>query len=206
LKRSNKLQLLLAKFVFNAYVKEVFSKKNREIDLLLNEVVLSLLESKDPNFKAKHAILVRKLGLLLVFWNQSGDLQSFKARVSESGVNLSDLYLSERQFHAANKNLRQAVEGYVHRLQQTQYNKVPPARYIGVGYKDQGSRKVSHYDGSPSWQEVASSYRETNDPFLDNRFRRGVFNLVKDSTSIYDDSKQWIRLVREGVLSKLYTR
>jgi hypothetical protein len=33
-------------------------------------------------------------------------------------------------------------------------------RFIGVGYKDKGSRKDKAVDGSPSWQEVASSFVE----------------------------------------------
>jgi hypothetical protein len=37
---------------------------------------------------------------------------------------------------------------------------VPPkqvVRYIGVGYKDKGSRRFPELDGSPSWQEVATT-------------------------------------------------
>lgn len=35
-----------------------------------------------------------------------------------------------------------------------------PKAYIGVGYKDKGSRRDPAYDGSPSWQEVAMSHVE----------------------------------------------
>lgn len=37
--------------------------------------------------------------------------------------------------------------------------RVPPKSYIGVGYRDKGTRKKDH-DGNPSWQEVASHYNE----------------------------------------------
>lgn len=35
-------------------------------------------------------------------------------------------------------------------------------RYIGVGYKDKGNKKVAHNDGSPAWQEVAASQESAN--------------------------------------------
>lgn len=38
---------------------------------------------------------------------------------------------------------------------------LPPKRYIGVGYKDKGNLRFSYYDGSPSWQEIASSSEKT---------------------------------------------
>lgn len=37
------------------------------------------------------------------------------------------------------------------------YSKLPPKRFIGVGYKDIGNMKDLAYDGSPSWQEVAAA-------------------------------------------------
>jgi len=36
------------------------------------------------------------------------------------------------------------------------HQKFPPKAYIGVGYKDKGSRRDSAYNGSPSWQEIAT--------------------------------------------------
>lgn len=36
------------------------------------------------------------------------------------------------------------------------------SRYIGVGYKDKGNKKVAHNDGSPAWQEVAASQESAN--------------------------------------------
>lgn len=40
---------------------------------------------------------------------------------------------------------------------------VSPKRVVGVGYNDHGNRKEVALDGSPSWQEVASSGRSTED-------------------------------------------
>lgn len=38
-------------------------------------------------------------------------------------------------------------------------NLIPPKPYIGIGYRDKGSRRDQAKDGSPSWQEVARSKR-----------------------------------------------
>lgn len=42
--------------------------------------------------------------------------------------------------------------------------KYPPQRFIGVGYKDKGSKRMLNLDGSPDWKEVLS-----NHPTLRNR-------------------------------------
>lgn len=36
-------------------------------------------------------------------------------------------------------------------------DKLPPVQYIGVGYRDKGTAKKPWIDGSPSWQEIAST-------------------------------------------------
>jgi hypothetical protein len=33
---------------------------------------------------------------------------------------------------------------------------LPPKRFIGIGYRDKGTARIPHLDGSPRWQEVAS--------------------------------------------------
>jgi len=38
-------------------------------------------------------------------------------------------------------------------------NQPPPKNFIGVGYRDHGSRRDRAKDGSPTWQEVAMSLR-----------------------------------------------
>lgn len=41
-----------------------------------------------------------------------------------------------------------------------------PKRFIGVGYKDKGSRRDPAYDGTPSWQSVAQEYSEMESAFV----------------------------------------
>lgn len=54
-------------------------------------------------------------------------------------------------------------------------NRCPrPQRFVGVGYRDQGTCRQDSYDGSPSWQEVASASktvtkeRPVREPFIED--------------------------------------
>ena len=84
------------------------------------------------------------------------------------------------------------IETYEYRTKQYDRIKIPPKRYVGVGYRDQGSRRNVAYDGSPSWQEVATSaiMRDSQE-----NQHNGVRAFLISNGSIYDDSKSWIRLI-----------
>jgi len=53
------------------------------------------------------------------------------------------------------------LDYFAHQRLNTLTKMLPPKRYIGVGYKDKGNLRFSHYDGSPSWQDVASTSETT---------------------------------------------
>lgn len=48
------------------------------------------------------------------------------------------------------------ISSYLKRTNRDLRRNSPPKRFIGVGYKDTGQCRDVSYDGSPSWQEVAS--------------------------------------------------
>lgn len=50
-----------------------------------------------------------------------------------------------------------SVSHYIKRINRLRRNKLPPQKYIGVGYKDKGTRRDPSTDASPAWQEVASN-------------------------------------------------
>jgi len=55
-------------------------------------------------------------------------------------------------------------------VQREDLKKYTPAAYIGVGYRDKGACRFKHEDGSPSWQEVASSNQKlTGEDFKKER-------------------------------------
>jgi hypothetical protein len=77
---------------------------------------------------------------------------------------LSNRFLKELEdFLIPKRNLSQ-VQRYVQGKYETRQGRqpgfprkmLPPARYIGIGYKDKGSARNLAYDGSPSWQEVCT--------------------------------------------------
>lgn len=59
-----------------------------------------------------------------------------------------------------------SVKDFIRSEDRSQRPSPPPQRYIGVGYRDKGNCRNSSYDGSPSWQEVASRGSHLNsEPF-----------------------------------------
>lgn len=44
----------------------------------------------------------------------------------------------------------------------TPQRQLPPKRFIGIGYRDKGSRRDRAKDGRPTWQEVAMSLKVIN--------------------------------------------
>jgi len=201
--------MILAKFLLNVYAKgdplEITSYVN---NILLNETINSLLEQSDPNFKKKFGIQVQILGMLLVIKNTSSNHSIFRKKVSEARLNLSSLYLTDRQFYATKANLLVVIESYRNRLSQHKFSNIPPKRYIGVGYKDKGSRRIISFDGSPSWQEIASSSRLENDPygFRNYDFIDEAINILHNNRSIYEDSKDWILLLKKKLDSAFSSR
>lgn len=46
--------------------------------------------------------------------------------------------------------------------------KLPPPRFIGVGYKDKGHRRNPALDGTPRWQEIAGRIPTTDQPQMES--------------------------------------
>jgi hypothetical protein len=176
----------------------VYNEDIRQTDkILLNEVTLALLEVADPSFKDKYAQQVRSLAVLLSIFNQKNWLLPLvKQEISKSKMNLNYLILRDRKYYANQKVFLSVRKDYFYRERFLRKSKIPPKRYIGVGYKDKGARKDVAYDGSPSWQEVASSIIYTTSG--ENNIRKV---LSWNHTSIYDESKSWIRLIHSKLLS-----
>lgn len=77
-------------------------------------------------------------------------------------VLLSKNIMSTRAFLGLNVRLRDYFKFLNRRLSQNP----PPKRFIGVGYRDKGTARVDSIDGSPSWQQVASSNSDCEQPKL----------------------------------------
>jgi hypothetical protein len=112
---------------------------------------------KDPSFREKFGSSLEDLALIL---------KSVRFTPATFHSNLSVLSVAFRNkldgFYIPAKNLQGVyvhVRGTYHILpsksQGIEKRRLPPPRYIGVGYKDKGHRRDEAYDGSPTWQEVA---------------------------------------------------
>lgn len=65
-----------------------------------------------------------------------------------------NILLSPRAFLGQELNLEKELYKRINRrLRKTP----PPQRFIGVGYRDKGNARISHHDGTPSWQEVVGA-------------------------------------------------
>lgn len=127
--------------------------------LLLNQLWLEEKSVSDPDFNKK-----------------------FKETLEVSSSILKEINLShgisQKAFTAASNRAMKELEGFlVPRRNYTQWKtkfdslvvrttskplgvlkkKLPPERFIGIGYRDKGTAKNPAEDGSPSWQEVAQS-------------------------------------------------
>jgi len=71
----------------------------------------------------------------------------------------------------------------------TQVTKSPPKRRIGVGYRDQGTRRNLAHDGSPAWQEVAQSLHQIGETKPVNRSPLDFFldgrNFLPQETGLW---------------------
>jgi len=121
--------------------------------------LLDLID-RDPNFRLKYEVDFVKLRHLI---NPLSRVKVFPVQLKEKSKEVvkkmfSSLVPSSRAYFGltGQRDLRQSFRLV---LNDTIVPKrIPPKRFIGVGYKDKGSRRDPAYDGTPSWQEVASYF------------------------------------------------
>jgi hypothetical protein len=129
--------------------------------LVLFDNMLWLQEKalQDPEFREKFGIHLKVLSLILkeIKINRK-TLKVAVAELSNSFLNgLEGFIIPKRNVKPVLIQLKRFYEVRFPRQPGIEKKKLPPAAYIGVGYRDKGTAKNPAYDGSPSWQEVASS-------------------------------------------------
>jgi len=115
-------------------------------------------ESKDPNFVENlnnlrnegFQVFIKRLSQNKVF-----PYQPWKETRSRDLVLTQSVIYDERSYFRIkgqnrNKDFRLVFNDTV------LPRRAPPKPYIGIGYKDKGSRREPAIDGSPKWQEVAT--------------------------------------------------
>jgi len=155
-KRLTLLKYLLSKFVYD------HDGLHLDEYIVLHELYYDLSESRDPSFNQRYG---RKLREISIFFQKLSEAKNFPLRweknqdsVETLASYFEDIVLSQNAYFGmkGNRNIR---ESFMLSFRDSVIpKKIPPKRFIGVGYKDKGSWRDPAFDGSPGWQSVASSY------------------------------------------------
>jgi hypothetical protein len=132
--------------------------------LVLYDNLIWLLEKAliDPGF---HRVFNEDLeSLAEILKNTRLTEKSFKSSLvklsNEIRISCSGFLYPQRNLAGVAKYVSGHFHVLPHREQGTLTKELRPKAYIGVGYKDKGTRRDPAYDGSPGWQEVAMSLKE----------------------------------------------
>lgn len=147
-------RFLLSKFV---YFKEELEL--RDICCLFeNQLWLELKCQSDPEFLKKFGKSLEDLSIIMKEFNfKTGTtdraLDQFSKRLRD---NLETLILPKRNYLGAKTHCNGLFQLKDSQSPGKPKKSVPPTARIGKGYRDKGSAKDLAFDGSPSWQEVAT--------------------------------------------------
>jgi len=167
--------------------KSVFDEEGLSIDnlLALNEVFVRLSEQalKDEEFGRKYGEWLFTISIYLAELNKQ---KAFPIRAERQYhdriVDFLKPYLPSQRAYLGYRNDNKIVKSYrvILRNPLAPPQKIPPKRYIGVGYKDKGTKRDPAFDGTPNWKEVAMA--------------RTREELMYESTGFILQSQEEIRL------------
>lgn len=155
-KRITLFRFLLAKLLYESDEEGLHLD---EFAVMVN-LFYDLLEETDPTFVSKYS---SNLHRLVPFFADLGKASSFPIRLKIENRPFSDLInyvgsiLPTRNSYyglRGNRNLRMSF--FISFNDTLQPQQIRAARFVGVGYRDKGTRRNNAHDGSPSWQEVGS--------------------------------------------------
>lgn len=165
-KRLSPLTALTAlRVIFTRIANGVKHSLSPEEVLLVDECAQSLSKVRDPQFLANHLVKLEmlshciKLTKLALKRKMRIDADEITAALTckhdpsikekhYALIPLCEYFGNYSEWQASNLLIKENL------LKRTSH---PPKRYVGVGYRDKGSRKIPSTDASPAWQDVASS-------------------------------------------------
>lgn len=157
-KKSKRVTLQRSLVSLIAYYPEKVTLKHL-VCLYDNMLWLQDKSMQDPDFREKFGVTLKVLAYILKGLNLSRGVSVNQIRnLSEKiQTNLSHFTLEKRNLTQPLKQQWHLIEIRPTKSSGLSNKLLPPQNYIGVGYRDKGTAKKPHFDGSPSWQEVASS-------------------------------------------------
>jgi len=139
--------------------KSLYSSDGLHVDdyLVMFDIYFQMIDSKDPNFQNR-VIELSNESLINVLRHFRG-IKVFPYHpkdVSREHLRSLPMILHPNAFFGieGQGTYRNSYRLSLHALLIPR--RITPKAYIGVGYKDKGSRREPALDGSPSWQEVAT--------------------------------------------------
>ena len=150
-------RLIVSRIVFESE-KVTFDELLVLFDNLLN---IQDLAQRDENFRKKFGSSLEDLTLILksVQINLSSIKNILKVLKRNFKAKLESFIIPQRNLFQIKKHLNESYRILPTKLPGKSRRQLPPKRFIGVGYRDKGTRRDQAKDGSPSWQEVAMSLR-----------------------------------------------
>lgn len=124
-----------------------------------NLIWLSRRATQDHDFGKKFGESFEDLSKRLRLIKIEGRFDKAKLDMSQRFRELSNFYIPKRNFRAVWSHCSGKFQVLPSKPSGIPNKELRPKPYIGVGYKDKGTRRDPAYDGSPSWQEVAMDRR-----------------------------------------------
>lgn len=155
LKRVTLQRILTSKIVF-------FPDEVSYQELLVfydNLIWLSRRASQDKDFGKKFGEDFESLSSSLRLVKVEGRIDRAKQELSQRFRALDRFYVPRRNFQTVWNHCKGKFQVLPYKPSGVPNREIKPKPYIGVGYKDKGTRRDPAYDGSPSWQEVAMDRR-----------------------------------------------
>lgn len=132
--------------------------RNHLLVLFDSMIWLQRKAQSDHDFATKFGIYLKVLSYILKHHRESDALTLKSVRTLSNSFlrNLSGFMIEKRNVNHVLARAMSRVEVRPGKQPGIEKRSLPPARYIGVGYRDKGTAKKPWIDGTPSWQEVAS--------------------------------------------------
>lgn len=141
----------------------VHLKKEITLEELLtlydNHIWLQQKSLIDSDFQKKFGSSLEELTFILkkTEFFQHTLVENLDHLSQEIGKNLQDFLIPQRNIKGVWKHFEGHFHVKPHKESGVPTKSLPPKAFIAKGYKDKGNRRDPAIDGSPSWQEVASS-------------------------------------------------
>lgn len=150
--------------------------------LFINQIWLENKASSDVEFRTKFEKTLEVSSMILKELNLSRgfDFSNLNNLAGKVRSRLESFLVPHRNFGQWKSRFDSTVVLSFQQQLGTDLRKVPPKKYIGKGYGDKGTAKKPELDGSPSWQEVASSDR------LRLQRRQSTIERINNAQSIYE--------------------